>query len=709
MRLKNYLVVLLSACAPMTPVPKSSVNTSLIPEVSQSMSKTSAPFGSWTSPITAASLAQASVGMSDLRTHAGAIFWRESRPAEGGRQVIMRRGKAGDIETLTSAGFNVRTRVHEYGGNAYLVTDHGVVFVNFSDQKLYWQGFVGKEIANVMAPTALTDVGFQFADAVVDADHQRMIWVREDHREVTKAQNNGEERNEIIALPLPTDLTEVITAAEVLVTGADFVAYPRVGPNGQFAWVEWNHPHMPWERTRLQQATLTGSGLTAVKTLLDAEHTAPLEPAFSNDGTLYFVADLAEKDADANSADWWNLQRWQNGSAQAVSPMAREFAGPMWNLGVSSYVLTNNGQAVVRSSKNAIDALGLVDLKTGSYRAFDLPFVAFQEVQLLDDLHAVVLAQAQDDTGVLIEIALATGRWRVLHQPTKNTLAAGFLSPAEAIEYPTVSLANQPPRSAHAWFYPPTHATLQGPAGELPPLIVTIHGGPTSVAKSTLNLARQYWTTRGFAVVDVNYGGSTSYGRAYRDRLNGEWGVVDVNDAIAAVDFLIASGRVDANRVAIRGGSAGGFTTLAALAFHDRFKAGANLYGVADIAALAATSHKFERHYDVSLVGPPNAERYRARSPLFHLDGFTEPLITLQGSDDKVVPPAQSRAIVAALDQRAVPHAYIEFEGEQHGFRKAENIIRAQEAELYFYGQIFGFTPSDEITPVEIKHWPRKK
>lgn len=699
MRAKNYLIslLLLSACAQL-PNPLGEQNSSKVANI---MSKTSAPYGSWTSPITAASLAEASVSMSDLRTHAGAIFWRESRPAEGGRQVLMRRSADGMIDALTPAGFNVRTRVHEYGGNAYLVTDSGVVFANFADQRLYWQEF-SKQTS---APIVVTDAGFQFADAVLDAPNQRMIWVREDHRAATMAANGNEERNEIVALPLPG--ASVQSDAQVLVTGSDFVASPNVSPDGMLAWVEWNHPRMPWERTRLKQAKLDAMGLAAATTLIDAESTAPLEPKFAADGTLYFVADLATPGTASDVADWWNLQRWQNNAPHAVSTMPREFAGPMWNLGVSSYVLTSDGRAVVRTTKNAVDTLGVIDLKTGHYKAFDLNFVAFSDVQLMDDAHVVALAQASDDTGVLIEITLASGAWRILHQPTKNTLPESYLARAEAIEFPTVAGASKLSRTAHAWFYPPTHATLQGNPGELPPLIVTIHGGPTSVSKSTLNLTRQYWTTRGFAVVDVNYGGSTSYGRAYRERLNGEWGIVDVNDAIAAVDYLIANGKVDANRVAIRGGSAGGFTVLAALAFHTRFKAGTNLYGVSDIAALAATSHKFERHYDVSLVGPPNAERYRARSPLYHLEGFTEPLITMQGSEDKVVPPAQSRAIVDALDQRGVPHAYIEFEGEQHGFRKSENIIRAQEAELYFYGQIFGFTPADKIKPVDIKHWPR--
>jgi dipeptidyl aminopeptidase/acylaminoacyl peptidase len=319
----------------------------------------------------------------------------------------------------------------------------------------------------------------------------------------------------------------------------------------------------------------------------------------------------------------------------------------------------------------------------------------------------VAIAQSRDDQPKLIEIDLATATTRVLHAPTLSPLTPAQISVAEAIEFPTTPAADGIARTANAWFYPPRHLGIAGPKGALPPLLVMIHGGPTSVARPTFSLARQFWTSRGFAIVDVNYGGSTTYGRVYRERLEGQWGIVDVNDAIAAVDYLVAQGRVDPSRLAIRGGSAGGFTTLAALAFHDRFKAGANLYGVSDIAALAATSHKFERHYDVSLVGPPSEALYRSRSPIFHLDGFNEPLITLQGSEDEVVPPAQSRAIVAALDARQVPHAYLEFAGEQHGFRKAENIIRAQEAELYFYGRVFGFRPADTIDSVEIKHAER--
>ena len=637
-----------------------------------------APYGSWPSPISAASLAESGVSMSDLRVYQGEVFWRESRPKERGRQVLMRL-QDGVVSELTPPDFNVRTRVHEYGGNSYLLFDAGIVFANFADQRLYFQ-------AAGAAPVAITPDEFQYADGVVDMVNRRMLWVREDHRPQTTAVN-GEERNQIVSLPLPPGGEN---AGTVLVTGSDFVANPRLSADGkQLAWIEWDHPSMPWDSTRLKVATLDDARVGDVITLIDDAKIAALEPSFVGSDLL----------AIADVGDWWNLYRWRDQQRDSVASMDREWAGPLWQLGGQSYDVNARGDIVARSSRQAVDEVGIVSAG-GDYRRLDLPFQSFGEVAWRDDDTIVLFANAADDTGTLIEIEAASGKYRVLHQPSVLPVPKAYLSVPTAILFPTKL------GQAHAWFYPPTHPTHRGPAGAKPPLIVTIHGGPTAVSKATLNLSRQYWTSRGFALVDVNYGGSTSFGRSYRERLNGQWGIVDVQDAIAAVNFLIAQGLVDENKLAIRGGSAGGFTTLAALAFHQRFNAGVNLYGVSDIAGLAATSHKFERKYDVSLVGEPSEALYRARSPIYHLDGFTEPLLTLQGSEDKVVPPEQSRMIVEALNARGVANAYIEFAGEQHGFRQAANIVRAQEAELYFYSQIFGFTPADAIEPVEIRHWP---
>lgn len=656
---------------------------------------TVAPFGSWASPIGAADLAKAAVGTSDVRVFDGRVYWRESRPDEGGRQVLRTLGDDGQPVTLTPADFSVRTRVHEYGGSSHWRLGDDVVFANFSDQRLYLQ-------RGEAAPVAITPAKFQYSDCAIDAPNRALICVREDHTDATK-KANGEERNEIVRLAVPSadalaahDAEALDAAGRVLFTGTDFVAYPRLSADGaRLAFITWNHPDMPWDRTALQVAAVQADGTLGEAQRISSGDTAALEPQWAADGTLYFIDE---------PSGWWNLYAWDGSASRAVATMPREFGGALWSLGMRTYALTGDGKAVVRTSLNAVDELGELDLATGAYRAIDLPFVAFGDVSLDAQGRVITSASAAADDGAIIAVDPTSGAVTRLHQPNALGIPSELVSVGERIEFPTAAGLDGAARTAHATFYPPTNPGFRGPDGAKPPLIVTIHGGPTSVSKPTFALSRQYWTSRGFAIVDVNYGGSTSFGRDYRKRLNGQWGVVDVQDAVAAVDFLVAQGKVDAEKVAIRGGSAGGFTTLAALAFTDRFKAGANYFGVSDIAGLAATSHKFERKYDVSLVGPPDEALYRARSPIFHLDGFSEPLITFQGSEDRIVTPDQSRKIVEALDAKGVMHAYFEFEGEQHGFRKAENIIRAQEAELAFYGAVFGFTPDDAVPPFEIKH-----
>jgi dipeptidyl aminopeptidase/acylaminoacyl peptidase len=650
------------------------------------------PYGSWPSPVSAAMLAEAAVTMSDLRTGPfGRVYWRESRPAEGGRQVLMVRERDGTIRQLTPDGFNVRTRVHEYGGASYAIVPRAIVFSNFADQRLYWH-------RDGETPLPLTPAGYRYADCQYDRARHRLVCVREDHTEATKAAN-GEERNEIVAVSLPTGDARPDGAdpGRVLVTGWDFVAYPRVSPDGsRLAYLAWAHPDMPWDRAALFVAELAGDGVGSTFQVANHPDQAAIEPVWSEDGVLHFINDVSS---------WWNLYRWDGRESTPVSRMPREFGGPLWQHGLSTYFVTAGGTVVARSSLAGTDQLMLIG-EPGEVTALDLPYVAFGEVQPGERGRIVTIASGTTDEPALVAIDPGTLEVEVLHQPTRTTLDPAFVSRAEPIEFPTRRGPDGRPRTAHAFYYPPTNPNHRGPAGEPPPLIVLVHGGPTSVSKPTFSLQRQFWTTRGFALVDVNYGGSTTFGRGYRQRLNGQWGVVDVADAVAAVDHLVATGRARADRVAIRGGSAGGFTTLAALAFTDRFKAGANYFGVSDIEALAATSHKFERLYDVSLVGPPDEALYRARSPIHRLDGFTEPLITFQGAEDRIVPPEQSRMIVEALRARGVPVAYLEFEGEQHGFRRAENIVRAAEAELYFYGRIFGFTPADPIEPVAIENLP---
>jgi dipeptidyl aminopeptidase/acylaminoacyl peptidase len=657
------------------------------------MTPAATPYGSWPSPIDAATLAGAAIGMSDLQVHGGALFWRETRPAEGGREVLMRLEPGGEAQQLTPPGFSVRTRVHEYGGASYAVLDDAIVFSNFDDQRLYLQ-------RGHAAPVAITPSGYRYADC---RPHplaaMRLVCVREDHTDATRAAN-GEERNEIVAVDVPQAADAAPDAGRVLVGGSDFVAYPRISPDGRrLAWLWWNHPQMPWDSARLSVAGLTGDVVGPATVIGGAEAQSALEPQWRADGTLYFIDD---------PLGWWNLHAWQHGEVRAIAPMAREFGGPLWAHGASTYALLGDGRAAVRSSLAGIDALGVLHLDSGALRNFDLPYVAFSDVQRLDERHVVAFASSETEHAALIVVDLADGTHRVLHRATPSSLDPAWIARAEPIEFPTTAGPSGEARSAHAFCYPPTNPGHVGPADEKPPLLVLAHGGPTSVTKPGLALARQFWTSRGFAVVDVNYGGSTTFGRAYRTRLNGQWGVVDLQDAVAAVEHLIALGRADPRRIAVRGGSAGGYLVLAALAFTDRFSVGANYYGVSDIKALSATSHKFERNYDVSLVGPPDEALYRERSPLYHLDRLTRPLITFQGADDRIVTADQSRRIFEALKARGVPTAYLEFEGEQHGFRRAGNIILAQQAELYFYGTVLGFTPAEALPGVEIHNLPER-
>ena len=583
---------------------------------------------------------------------------------------------------VTPAPGNVRSRVHEYGGRPYTVAGGRIAHCEFGDQILYVRDAGGP-------PRALTPAGYRYADGAAAADGRTLFIVREDHSKP------GDPVNAIVTLDL-----DRASAGTVLFDAADFVACPRPGPNGQLAFIAWDHPNMPWDATTLHVATVGADGLSDARVVAGGPGSpceSVLEPVWDADGTLYFLSDRT---------GFWNLFRLRGGALEQVTALAADLGGPLWSIGASTYALTGDGRALVRICRDAVDSLALVDLATGVVSSLPLPFVAFGSIGVLDARTGFAVAASEDAPRSLVTFDLRDGAHRTIRAGGPAALAAGFVSRAEPIEYATRPGRDGAPRTAHAFFHAPRHPRFTTPSGTKPPLMVMLHGGPTEHASPAQSLSIQFWTTRGFAVVNVNYGGSSGFGRAYRDRLLGEWGVVDLEDAVAAVDHLVATGRIDGARVAIRGGSAGGYTVLAGLAFTRRFAAGINYFGIADLEALAADTHKFESRYMDRLIAPLPAGRdvYRARSPIHHLESFDAALITFQGSEDKAVPPEQSRRITAAVRARGKPVAYLEFAGEQHGFRNADNIARALEAELYFLGRIFGFAPADAVEPVPIEN-----
>jgi dipeptidyl aminopeptidase/acylaminoacyl peptidase len=631
------------------------------------------PYGAWASPVTAASLAEGAIGLSDLRVADGQLYWLESRPAEGGRLVVMTL-EGGEARQLTPEGFNARTRVHEYGGASYVATPDGVWFSHFRDQKLYRE-------AGEAAPEPMTPEGYRYADAV-PAPGGGLIAVREDHTDPSNVKNT------VVRLS-----GHAGDAGTVLYGEADFVAYPRVSPEGaRLAWIAWDFPAMPWDATRLYVADLTPAGLSNRRQVAGGEGISVLEPQWADDGTLTWISD---------ESGFWNLYDDRGGGKRAILAREAEFAAPLWTLGQANYALMGGGRVVATARRAGGEGLLLIDAAAGSAQPIATPFSSVTSIQRLGEGRIAGIAHSATETSALVSIDIATGACEVLRRPSPAALAEPCVSRAEPISFPSAG-----GRTAHALFYPPRNDGFAAPAGETPPLIVQAHGGPTAGASGAFSLGVQYWTSRGFALVDVDYGGSSGYGRAYRQLLDGQWGIVDVEDVIAAARFLAEAGRADPKRIAIHGGSAGGFTVLAALSQSGVFAAGGDFYGVADLEALARDTHKFESRYLDGLIGPWPAAKatYDARSPINHLGGFSAPLLILQGADDPIVPPNQAHMIRDALKARGTPVAYIEFAGEGHGFRRAENIIRAKEAELYFYGKVFGFEPADTLEPVEIEN-----
>jgi dipeptidyl aminopeptidase/acylaminoacyl peptidase len=636
-----------------------------------------ARYGSWKSPITSDLIVSGTIGLGQIAIDGEDVYWVETRPQEKGRYVVVKLPPDGRTVEGTPHPYNARTRVHEYGGGGFTVSAGVIYFSNFADQRLY-------SVAGSENPQAITpEAEMRYADIVIDRRRNRMICVREDH-----SAPGREAVNSIVGIPLSGPGSQVTLAG-----GADFYSSPRLNPEGScLAWLQWSHPNMPWDGTELWVADVQGDGsVTNPVRVAGGVEESIFQPEWSPAGELHFISDRS---------GWWNLYRWREDGIEALCPMEAEFGLPQWVFGMSTYAFESADRIVCAYIEQGFSKLAVLDRKTGELEKIESPFTRIDGVRAAPG-QAVFIAASPTEVASIVRFDLDNRRFETLRRSSELTIDAEYISAPQAVEFPT-----EYGLTAHAFFYPPRNRDFIAPENERPPLLVMSHGGPTAATSPTLRLSIQYWTSRGVAVLDVNYGGSTGYGREYRERLSGRWGVVDVDDCVNGARYLAERGLVDGGRLAITGGSAGGYTTLCALTFRDAFKAGASHYGVSDLEALEVDTHKFESRYTHKLVAPypERADLYRERSPIHHTNMLSAPVIFFQGLEDKIVPPNQAEMMVDALRAKGLPVAYITFEGEQHGFRQAANIKRALDGELYFYSRVFGFELAEAVEPVPIEN-----
>jgi dipeptidyl aminopeptidase/acylaminoacyl peptidase len=643
-----------------------------------------APFGSWASPITVDLLLKGTVQMRNqmVRWDGDDLYWSELRPDDGGRIVVCRRAANGEIGDVTPPGFNARSRVHEYGGGHFAVSGGTVYFTNFADQRLYRQN--GSEAPRPVTPAA--DV--RHADMALDMGRGRLYAVREDHTTGAK-----EPVNSIVSIDSGGDWDgdhDVFTVA----AGNDFYSSPKLSADGKrIAWTTWNHPNMPWDGSELWVGELDRSGhVVSSRKIAGGATESVLQPEWSPAGELYFISDRS---------DWWNLYRARGEGDEPICPRSAEFGAPQWVFGMRFYAFAGPDEIVCLYSEPGGTKLGRIDLSSGTMRQVELLYAGLSNVQT-NGRKVAVFAGSPTLAERVLTIDLESGAQEVVKVSNPAHLDPGNMSLPKPIEFPT-----EGGLTAHAFYYPPKNQAFESPPDEKPPLMVRCHGGPTGSGGPTYTFEYHYWTSRGFAVVDVNYGGSSGYGRAYRTRLDGNWGVVDVDDCINAARFLVEQGAADGSRVWITGGSAGGFTVLLSLTKRDFYDAGASHFGIGDLELFIKETHKFEAHYCDTLVGPypERADLYRDRSAVHFADTLKRPVILFQGLEDKIVPPSQAEEFVAVCEKKKLPYAYVAFEGEQHGFRKKENIRRSIEGELFFLSRMFGFSTADEIEPVKIENF----
>ncbi len=630
---------------------------------------TTAPFGSWESPISAADTVTGVVGFAEPAVDGDNLFWLEKRPDEQGRQVLVRRSADGTIADVISAPTSVRTRVHEYGGGAYVVRGGRIAYSDFADQRLY--RIDGGAAAVAITPEPPRSMTLRYADAEFLPDG-RLVCVRETHPQ------QGEATNDLVALPL-----DGIGDIAVLASGRDFYAAPRVSEDGsQVTWLEWDHPNMPWDGSELMVADL-GNGPLDARRVAGGPAESIAEPSWAPEGSLVFMSDRT---------GWWNPYEYDGNGVAAIVTRNVEFAGPAWVFRQTSYGFLSGGRIIAAYWDRGRHVLAVID-SDGSMGRLNFDYSGYSALVTDGNDRAWVVAHHPQRPTALVEIEV-DARTATIVRSNPEPVARAYRTEPRLISFPTTG-----GDVAHGVYYPPTNPDFQGTEGEKPPLIVKVHGGPTSSVFPRLSVGYLFWTSRGFGIVDVNYRGSTGYGREFRRRLESQWGVADVDDCLAATSCLARDGEVDPNRLVITGGSAGGYTALAALAFRDGFSGGASYYGVADLELLAEHTHKFESRYLDRLVRPGD---FRERSPIYSVDQIDRPVILFQGLDDQVVPPAQAQVIADALREQGVPYAHIEYEGEDHGFRKAVNIIHSRESELAFYGEVLGFTPAGDLPTVPL-------
>jgi len=630
-----------------------------------------APFGSWDSPLQAAQVATAGTRLEQPQRHGDLVHWLERRPAEGGRTALMRdlRGKRTE---LTPAPFSVRSRVHEYGGGSYCVAGAEAWFVNDQDQAV-WHRDADGEIRRLTPADQR-----RYADLLRDPARPRLLAVCEDHGA------GGEPRNTIVEI---SDDGRIAT----LVEGNDFYASMRLDRDGaRLAWLSWDHPRLPWDGTELWVATLDAAGRPSQPArIAGGDNISVFQPEWLRDGRLGFVAD---------PDGWWNHYAWdEERGVERLTEMDSEGGMPQWVFGQSTWGEIAGG---ILGAYTRDGSWELWQFGPGLAARQYWPLEATEHLST-DGKEAVALGGAPDRPTAVYTMDAPDMRPRRIADCGALPLEESWISLPRPLSFPTAGGAH-----AHAFYYPPNNRMYAGPPDTAPPVIVKCHGGPTGAVSTAFDAKIQYWTTRGFAVLDVNYRGSTGFGRAYRESLYGRWGEADVEDCVAGLQFLAQQGLADPDAAFISGGSAGGYSVLCALAFTDAFRAGASYYGVGDLSALFGTTHKFESRYEHWLIGPLDAPATRqlleARSPLQHADRIRCPVIFFQGGEDKVVPPEQSRSMHAAMRARGIPTAYLEFPDEGHGFRRAGNIRAALEAELAFYCQVLGVTPAGDVPPLDL-------